>query len=93
MDQHIYKLDDDMLFLTSILAPYTGERLERLEQQVAGMEQRLENLSNVFITLVKRLQTIIDIKERENASVKDQQTTTEERPSSKDHRKSSKSRS
>jgi len=63
MDQHIYRLDDDIFFIGKTLAPYTGDRLERLEERVATMEMRLENLTNVFTNLVRRLTTIIDLKE------------------------------
>src|SRR5438874_4418602 len=68
MDGHIYKLDDDILFIGKELSPFTGDRLQRLEERVSAMETKLENLTNTFITLVKRLNTIIDIKSRADAA-------------------------
>ena len=65
MDEHIYRLDDDLFFIGKTLAPFTGERLERLEERVEAMETKLETLTQTFITLVKRLNTIIDISQKE----------------------------
>ena len=66
MDDHIYRLDDDILFIAKELSPFTGDRLQRLEERVAAMETKLENLTNTFVTLVKRLNVIIDLQKEKS---------------------------
>jgi len=56
LDEHVYRLDDDLIL--------TQDVFHQLIDRMGNLESTMVNMSNTFISLVRRLNQIIDITER-----------------------------
>ena len=62
MDEHVYRLDDDLIL--------TQKVFHQLIERMDNLESTMVNMSNTFISLVRRLNQIIDITERKQTDGK-----------------------
>ena len=64
MNDHIYRMDTDLLQLDKDIVPLAAGRFEEMLERVANLENLVQNQNHIFLNLVRRLQTIIDIREQ-----------------------------